>query len=293
MRPPPFRTNVRRVVIIVPSLFTLFNLFFGIWSMVLASKGTPADFYRASWFIVFAGVLDSLDGRLARLSNTGTRFGAELDSLVDVVSFGVAPAFLMYELAFASMGAGAWVFCYFYVMGAAIRLARFNLTQAGRAKTAFVGLPSPAAGMTLATYFPFTTTALYQARLAHLPWPLLLSLLMILLTILMVSNVRYAAVPRAGFRTVRGVLGLLFILSILFFGIWQHDEFFFPLGVAYMAYGVLRAALLGLFATPDEDEEAEIAGPIVLGDSDRRADAYGEPRRGHFSQGGGEGGGSR
>jgi CDP-diacylglycerol---serine O-phosphatidyltransferase len=287
MRPPPFPTNVRRAVIIVPSLFTLFNLFFGIWSMVLASKGQPADFYRASWFIVFAGILDSLDGRLARLSNTGTRFGAELDSLVDVVSFGVAPAFLMYEMSFAAMGAGAWVFCYFYVMGAAIRLARFNITQAGRAKSAFVGLPSPAAGMTLATYYPFTTTALYQTRLAHLPWPLLLSLLMILLTILMVSNVRYATVPRGGLRTARGLLGLAFILSVLFFGIWQHDEFLFPLGVAYMAYGVLRAAFLGLLATPDEDEEAEIAGPIVLNDSEPRVNEFPDvPRRGLGPRGG-------
>src|SRR5438046_5337940 len=90
MRPPPF--PIRRVVIIVPSLFTLFNLFFGIWAMVLATRG---EFYRASWFIVFAGILDTLDGRVARLSGTGARFGAELDSLVDIVSFGVAPAFLI------------------------------------------------------------------------------------------------------------------------------------------------------------------------------------------------------
>src|SRR5439155_1589167 len=83
------------------------------------------------------------------------RFGAELDSLVDVVSFGVAPAFLIYQLEFASGGQAEWIFCYFYVMAAAIRLARFNLTQAGRAKHAFIGLPSPAAGMTLATFYPF------------------------------------------------------------------------------------------------------------------------------------------
>ena len=87
--PPP---GMRRVVIVVPSLFTLFNLFFGIWSMVLASRG---EFYRAGWYIFFAGVLDALDGRVARLSHTGTRFGAELDSLVDIVSFGVAPAFIL------------------------------------------------------------------------------------------------------------------------------------------------------------------------------------------------------
>jgi hypothetical protein len=87
-------------------------------------------------------------------------------------------------------------------------------------------------------------------------------------------------VPRAGFRTARGLLGLAFTLAILFFGIWQHDEFLFPLGVAYMAYGVLRAAFLGLIATPDEDEEAEIAGPIVLGEGEPRGTEFSDiPRR--------------
>ena len=272
MRPPPF--PIRRVVIVVPSLFTLFNLFFGIWSMVLATRG---EFYRASWFIVFAGILDTLDGRVARLSGTGTRFGAELDSLVDIVSFGVAPAFLMYQIEFASAGPAAWIFCYFYVMAVAIRLARFNLTQAGRAKQYFIGLPSPAAGMTVATYYPFTQTDLFES-LRGLPWHLLLTFLMIVLTILMVSNVHYATIPRAGFRSVRGLLGLTLIVVILVFGIWQHDVFLFPLGILYMAYGVLRAVLLGFFSAPAEDEEAEIAGPIVIDESDH---AYRPaPRRG-------------
>jgi CDP-diacylglycerol--serine O-phosphatidyltransferase len=272
VRPPPF--PIRRVVIVVPSLFTLFNLFFGIWSMVLATRG---EFYRASWFIVFAGILDTLDGRVARLSGTGTRFGAELDSLVDIVSFGVAPAFLMYEIEFSSAGPAAWIFCYFYVMAVAIRLARFNVTQAGRAKQHFIGLPSPAAGMTVATYYPFTQTELFES-LRGLPWHLLLTFLMIVLTILMVSNVHYATVPRAGFRSVRGLLGLTLIVVILVFGIWQHDVFLFPLGIVYMAYGVLRAVLLGFFSAPAEDEEAEIAGPIVIDESEH---AYRpSPRRG-------------
>jgi CDP-diacylglycerol--serine O-phosphatidyltransferase len=263
MRPPPF--PIRRVVIVVPSLFTLFNLFFGIWSMVLATRG---EFYRAGWFIVFAGILDTLDGRVARLSGTGTRFGAELDSLVDIVSFGVAPAFLMYQIEFASGGPAAWIFCYFYVMAVAIRLARFNVTQAGRAKEHFIGLPSPAAGITVATYYPFTQTDWFEA-LRGLPWHLLLTFLMIALTILMVSNVHYPTLPRAGFRTARGLLGLLLIVVILVFGIWQHDSFLFPLGILYMAYGVLRAVALGFFSAPSEDEEAEIAGPIVIDESDR------------------------
>lgn len=278
MTAPQTRRGVRRVVVIVPSLFTLFNLFFGIWSITLAAKG---ELYRASWFIVFAGILDTLDGRVARLSNTGTRFGAELDSLVDVVSFGVAPAYLMYELHFATAGPAAWIFCYFYVMGAAIRLARFNITQAGRAKAHFVGLPSPAAGLTLATYYPFTQTELYT-QLRGLPWPLLLNFLMIACTILMVSNVRYAAMPRASLRSLRGILGLLILLSIVFFGIWQHDAFFFPLGIGYMVYGVARAALLGFFENGGDSGEADIAGPIVItdADADRVDDAFGPRSRG-------------
>ncbi len=270
MRPPPL--PLRRVVIVVPSLFTLFNLFFGIWSMVLATRG---EFYRAGWFIVFAGILDTLDGRVARISGTGTRFGAELDSLVDIVSFGVAPAFLMYQVEFTTGGQASWIFCYFYVMAAAIRLARFNITQAGRAKAYFIGLPSPAAGMTLATFYPFTQTELY-ASLHGVPWHLTLTFLMIALTILMVSNVHYPTLPRAGFRTASGLLGLALIVVILVFGIWQHDVFLFPLGIAYMIYGVGRAILLGFFRAPAEDEEAEIAGPIVIDETTRN---YGGPRR--------------
>ncbi|HUL04414.1 MAG TPA: CDP-diacylglycerol--serine O-phosphatidyltransferase [Gemmatimonadales bacterium] len=272
-RPP----NMRRVVIVVPSLFTLFNLFFGIWSMVLASRG---EFYRASWYIVFAGILDALDGRVARISNTGSRFGAELDSLVDVISFGVAPAFLIYMLVFWNAGQAEWIFCFFYVMAAAIRLARFNVTQAGTAKQAFIGLPSPAAGITLATYYPFTQTAVYQGALRGLPWHHLLQLLMIILTILMVSQVRYATMPRAGVRSVRGILGLATILFTVVFGILEHDVFFFPLGIAYMTYGVLRAMLLGFMSEPDEDEDAEIAGPIVITDGSPLETEYnGEERR--------------
>ena len=97
---------MRQVVVVMPSAFTLGNLFFGFWAIVSAFNG---NFRWAGWFIVFAGMLDMLDGRVARLSNTGSRFGAELDSLVDIVSFGVAPALLMYFLDFASAGRFAWI----------------------------------------------------------------------------------------------------------------------------------------------------------------------------------------
>src|SRR5437899_2339721 len=271
------RPNMRRVVVVVPSLFPLFILVFGFWSMVLASRG---EFDRAGWYIFFAGILDALDGRVARLSKTGTRFGAELDSLVDVVSFGVAPAFLIYQLEFASAGQAEWIFCYFYVMAAAIRLARFNITQAGRSKRYFIGLPSPAAGMTLATFYPFTTTDLWRHLAPYFPRHHLMQFVVILLTILMVSNVRYATLPRAGLRSARGLLGLATVLFILVFGILEHDAFFFPLGITYMAYGVLRASVLGLFLEASEDEEAELAGPIVITDGGSMGDAFGQRTRG-------------
>src|SRR2546430_13005322 len=106
------RPSMRQVVVVMPSAFTLGNLFFGFWAIVSAFNG---NFRWAGWFIVFSGILDMLDGRVARLSNTGSRFGAELDSLVDVISFGVAPALLIYFLDFASAGRFAWILSYIYV----------------------------------------------------------------------------------------------------------------------------------------------------------------------------------
>lgn len=250
MRRFPGRTQrARRVVVVLPSLFTLANLFFGVWSIVLALQG---DFYRASWFIVIAGVLDLLDGTLARMSRSGSRFGAELDSLVDLVSFGLAPALLTYLLYLSQLGQFAWVFAYGFVVCAALRLARYNVEAAGKETAGFSGLPSPAAGMTLATYYPFTLTEWYRSELASLPWSQLLPFLMIALSLAMVSHVHYARLPRIGFRTLRGLLGLVINLTILGFGIWARDIFFFPLGIAYLSYGMVRAALLGFLERGDE-----------------------------------------
>ncbi|MBI2403065.1 MAG: CDP-diacylglycerol--serine O-phosphatidyltransferase [Gemmatimonadetes bacterium] len=272
MRPPPSGARVRRVVVVVPSLFTLANLFFGIWSMVLAWQG---QFYRASWFIVIAGVLDLLDGVMARVSRTGTRFGAELDSLVDVVSFGVAPAMLTYLWFFSNQGQYAWVFGYAFIVCVALRLARYNVQSAGEHRATFSGLPSPAAGMTLATYYPFTRTPFYQSELAGLPWSQIMVFLTIALSLAMVSNIRYARVPRIGFRTWRGLLGLGVNLTILGFGIWERDIFFFPLGITYLTYGLVRAAVEGFLERGEDAAEGETERGVVLHD----IDAAGRVRR--------------
>src|SRR3989442_7884582 len=162
-------------------------------------------------------------------------------------------------------------------MAAAIRLDRFSITQAGGARRSFIGLAPPAAAMTIRTFSPFTPTDLYQPVFRFLPRHHLMQLLMILLTILMVSNVRYATLPRAGFRSLRGLLGLATILFIVIFGVLEHDAFFFPLGIAYMAYGVLRATMLGFFFEAGADEDAEIAATIVISNRERVDEAYGPP----------------
>src|SRR5512145_700335 len=236
MRPP---RAPRRVVIVLPSAFTLGNLFFGMWAIVSASQG---NFLWAGWFIVFAGILDMLDGRVARLSGTGTRFGAELDSLVDVISFGVAPALLIYFLDFASAGRFAWILCYIYVTAVALRLARFNVLSAGKPSTGwFTGLPSPSAGMTLAVYYPFSQTEWYRASVAYLDLQHQgLVVLMLLLALLMVSNVKYPKFPPIGIRSPKGLLGLAVHLTILLGGIFAPEYFLFPLGLVYVTFGIAR-----------------------------------------------------
>src|SRR4029078_6386023 len=225
----PRRRGVRRVVVVMPSAFTLGNLFFGFWSIVYAFNG---QFTWAGWFIFFAGILDMLDGRVARLSNTGTKFGAELDSLVDVISFGVAPALLLYFLEFSLAGRFSWILCYIYVTAVALRLARYNVLSAGKPSTGgFTGMPSPSAGMTLAVYYPFSQTEWYRASLAYLDLQHQgLVVLMLLLAVLMVSNVKYPKFPPVGLRSARGLFGAAVYLGILLGGILAPEYFLFPLG---------------------------------------------------------------
>ncbi len=249
-RPHLPRPNMRRVVVVMPSAFTLGNLFFGFWSIVSAFNG---NFRWAGWFIVFAAILDMLDGRVARLSKTNSRFGAELDSLVDVISFGVAPALLMYFLEFSGTGRFGWVICYIYVVGASLRLARYNvLADTKPSSSWFTGMPSPAAGCTLAVYYPFSQTEWYRASLAYLDLQHQgLVVLILLLAALMVSNVKYPRFPAIGFRSARGLSGLLVHLAVLAGGLLAPEHFLFPLGLVYMLFGVGRALILGLLERSD------------------------------------------
>lgn len=250
--------GMRRVVFVAPSAFTLGNLFFGFWSIVSSSRD---NFAWAGWAIVLAGVLDGLDGRVARLSKTSSRFGAELDSLVDVISFGVAPALLMYHLEFADGGNFTWVICYLYVVAAALRLARFNVSVGAGTPGMFTGLPSPAAGGTLAVFYPFSQTEVYHQIAAALDLNgRLLGVLVILIAVLMVSSVKYPKSPKIGFSSLKGILGSLVWIGIFVGIIVAPASFMFPVALAYIAYGVLRTVFLSLLDRPDREALQAIAG---------------------------------
>jgi CDP-diacylglycerol---serine O-phosphatidyltransferase len=275
------RPELRRTVVLLPNGFTLANLFFGLFAIVAASRG---QFDDAGKFVVFGGVADALDGRIARATRTGSRFGSELDSLVDAISFGLAPALIMF-FAVLNRENWEWMFCFFYTMCAVIRLARFNIEQAGRAKTHFRGLPSPVAGLTLATYYWFSQTPLYnQTMIGNLPWHVMLRFLMLILGGLMISNVSYAAVPTIGYRSIKGILGSLLVVGTVIGVLVLPKQFFFPALMGYVVYGVGRDVLLGLIDrlpghADDRDDEYD-DGPTANADADdENGDARGARRR--------------
>ena len=248
----PSREGIRRVVVVIPSAFTLGNLFFGFWAIIQAFNG---NFRQAGWYIVFAGILDSLDGRVARRMGTGSRFGAELDSLVDVISFGVAPALLMYFLEFSNAGRFGWVVCFIYVVAVALRLARFNVLSHGKPTPGwFVGLPSPAGGMTLATYYAFSQTNWYRVSVANLDLEHQgLVVLILLLSVLMVSKVMYPRGAPVSVRTPGGILMLVLLLGIVVGSILKPASILFPFFLAYASFGVLRHITLMLIERGTEE----------------------------------------
>ena len=238
------RPRLRRAVLLFPSGLTLFNLFFGVFAIITASRG---DFRKAGIYVLLGGICDALDGRVARATNAGSQFGEELDSLVDAISFGLAPAMIMY-FAVLNRDGWDWVFTFLFVACAVMRLARFNIEQAGTAKTYFQGLPSPAAGCTLASYYWFSQSWLYNyGAVGNLPWQELLRFLMAGLAGLMISNIPYPTFPRTGFRSLRSIGASVLVLGSIALLLSKRLEYFFPLTLAYVLWGIGRWSFSSLF----------------------------------------------
>ncbi len=156
----PILPRRRQSIYLLPNLFTTACLFSGFFAIVMAMNN---QFAQAAVAIFVAMVLDSLDGRVARLTNTTSDFGANYDSLADMVSFGVAPALVAYVYALQGMGKLGWLAAFIYVAGAALRLARFNTNIGVVDKRFFQGLPSPAAAALVAGLI-WLVTDLHEAR---------------------------------------------------------------------------------------------------------------------------------
>ena len=198
----------------LPSIITTFALFAGFYSIVASING---DFTLAAISIMVAMLWDTLDGRVARLTNTQSAFGAEYDSLSDLVSFGVAPALLVYEWSLSDLGRFGWLAAFIYLACAALRLARFNTQVGATDKRYFQGLPSPASAGVIASmiWLKFWNFEYFDIGVVSLSYYIGVTIT-ILCGLLMVSNVRYFSfkefdsTDKASFRFL-----LLIVLSLI------------------------------------------------------------------------------
>jgi CDP-diacylglycerol--serine O-phosphatidyltransferase len=248
------RIHISRSV--VPNFFTVLNIFLGFLSILYAMQG---KFVLAIWYILFAAVCDALDGFMARLTKSASEFGVELDSLADVVSFGVAPSFFMYKLFLENFGPLGQLVSAMPLIFGALRLARFNVQLVGFSKSYFNGLPIPLSAMTLLSYVLFFGPA--QIR-QNPPLQYALLGLIVACAFLMVSMIRYPVIPKISARRLREhpvqlALALAGAALLIVTGL----KALFPILFTLVLSGVLLAAGRGIVRlarrAPDEEEELE------------------------------------
>lgn len=229
----------RRGIYLLPNLFTTASLFAGFFSIV---QGYSGNFSRAAAAIFIAMVLDSLDGRVARMTKTQSPFGAEYDSLSDMVSFGVAPALLIYVWALSQLGKLGWLAAFVFVAGAALRLARFNTMLEVADKRWFTGLPSPAAAALVAGFVWISHDNEIIARnVLWLAWAITL-----FAGLTMVSNIKYYSFKTINLR--KSVPFMTIALAVIVFALiaWYPPLVLFSCFVLYALAGFVTTGWLFL-----------------------------------------------
>ncbi|MBK7292652.1 MAG: CDP-diacylglycerol--serine O-phosphatidyltransferase [Geothrix sp.] len=236
---------MRRSMFVLPSSITMASVFCGFSSVVMsinAAGATPERFFLwAAGLLVLAGVFDGLDGRVARATNTATDFGVQLDSLADVISFGMAPAILAYRYAFFQLGihdshlrAAGWAACFVFTACGALRLARFNVQVGAVDSRYFVGLPIPAGAACVASVIiwhptPPTTTALAYSFAAGL----------FLVGLLMVSTIRFSSFKKKATSLRSVMVTYLSVTILLALLVLFQQRFFVGFFAAYIALTLL------------------------------------------------------
>lgn len=219
----------RRGVFLLPNLLTTGALFSGFYAIIAGMNG---DFVNAAVAIIVAGVFDGLDGRVARLTNTSSAFGVQYDSLSDMVSFGVAPALVMFSWGLQPIGKYGWAVAFAFAACTALRLARFNTQVESADKRYFTGLASPAAAGLVAT-----TVWVGQAADVGVQLSILVALLTLTTSLLMVSNIRYSSFKGLDFRgrvpfgVILGVVLLIVIIAT------NPDVVLLAIGLIYASSG--------------------------------------------------------
>ncbi len=221
----------------VPSLFTVMNMVCGYVSIVMSGAD---QFVAAGGFIVLAAIFDTIDGFVARITDTTSRFGVELDSLSDLVSFGVAPAYLVYTFGLEDIGVLAGiVLSSLLLVGSGLRLARFNAVCPGYSNGSFSGLPTPAQALTVAGFVLWMSSdpvlESYQLQTA-------LALMTIVLSILMISRVNYYSLPKVSLETLRErPVQTVFYVAVFFCVLVYQAKALFVVMLLYILLGLLKS----------------------------------------------------
>ena len=225
--------NKLQLIYIFPNLFTAASAFLGVVSIIASSNG---EFEKAAVFILLSLIFDGLDGRVARMTNTTSKFGAEFDSLADIVAFGVAPAMLFYFSIGHAYGKLGSLLCAMYVVFGAIRLARFNVMIGVSEPSVFIGVPIPTAAVVVAMWI-----LLYGEHpfMHGFEWVMLFG--MAILSFLMVSNIRYPSFKKIDFKKAHLIKILVYlVLSFSLLYLYPIEAGSAAI-TAYLIYGLGRA----------------------------------------------------
>jgi CDP-diacylglycerol--serine O-phosphatidyltransferase len=246
--------RLRRGVYLLPSLMTLGNMFCGYACIVYAMRG---EYETAAPFIGIAMVLDTLDGRIARMTGTTSEFGLQFDSLADVISFGIAPAILTFSWGLTSLGRWGWAAGFVYVTAAAMRLARFNIQSGHADKKYFVGMPSPAAATV-----PASTIFAYPSGFQHPLGSIPVLALVLVPAFLMVSTIKFRSFKTFDLQARRSYT-VLIAVSLLIAFVFAHPA----LALVTLSYSYLLSAfvemLVGRFRHRGGDYKPELPDNVI------------------------------
>lgn len=224
---------MRNIKGIFPGIFTAGNMFCGFLSVLASFDG---EIVFAAWMIVLAAFFDALDGMVARFSKTASRFGVELDSFADLLSFGIAPAVMFYSLKLYPLGRWGWILGFVFIMCGAFRLARFNLGISKLSeKYPYMGLPIPTAAVTLVSYILFC----YEIW-GVLRFPKALVSMIIAFSGLMVSGIEYETLPKFYLGDRKNKIKLVYVFVFIIALLIKPKLVLFPFGLLYILSGIVK-----------------------------------------------------